>query len=129
MKIAFALLPVALLVGCAHRMHVGVVPSVAEIPPQLPGYFPEVPRARFVYSSGEVNAPGRYDWSPGLTLRDVLHLAEGLTDFADRYSIEITHVDGTVHRLSYAEVELGTAAIQLRPDDRILTRRVVQATR
>lgn len=49
------------------------------------------------YIDGEVNAAGSYPYHSGLTLREAVSLAGGLTERASDSNIEIVSVDGTKH--------------------------------
>lgn len=49
---------------------------------------------RSVYVSGEVKAPGSYEYQPGLTLEKAIAVAGGFTDRADRSDIDIRRSSG-----------------------------------
>jgi protein involved in polysaccharide export with SLBB domain len=52
---------------------------------------------RFVYVDGEFRKPGRYSWTSGMTLKDAIDLAHGISAFAAR--LTIVHADGTKQRI------------------------------
>ena len=47
----------------------------------------------YVYVSGGVHKPGRYNWTKSMTLIDAIQAAGGFTDSASR-RVRIFHVDG-----------------------------------
>lgn len=75
--------------------------------------------------SGEVTSPGKYTYTEGMTLSDLLNLAKDLTDKADtshieliRYSIENNKRIRSIQKLSLKE------NIQLKPYDEISIKRI-----
>jgi protein involved in polysaccharide export with SLBB domain len=86
-RATFALL---FLAGCASAP-----PNFAPVPfvePQLEYYTPE----RSYSIGGEVKAPNRYAWFPGMTLMKAIQSAGDFTEQANRKRIEIQRRDGTV---------------------------------
>jgi hypothetical protein len=75
------------LVGCAQRdKQIAAVAQPAPMMPQhssvLPAQIPRMPPEsgkHFVYVSHEVQRPGCYAWTEGMTLTDVIEAAGGLT--------------------------------------------------
>ena len=66
--------------------------SFAEAAPPKPA----APRPEpYIYLSGGVHRPGRYDWIKGMTLMDAIDEAGGFTDPAPR-KVKIAHFDGTI---------------------------------
>jgi protein involved in polysaccharide export with SLBB domain len=63
--------------------------STASAPPKAGGRQVEP----YIYVSGGVHKPGRYDWTKGMTVIDAIHAAGGFTDPATR-KVRIVHFDG-----------------------------------
>lgn|GEM_PF-6732472 len=61
-----------------------------------------------VYIDGEVRLSARFDWNPEMTLTNLIALAGGFTDFANRTRLEIRRSDGTVERYSYPRILKGS---------------------
>jgi protein involved in polysaccharide export with SLBB domain len=72
-----------------------------------------------VYIDGhEVHSQGKYPWHSGMTVKDLIKAAGGLTEFAAHSSIHITHADGTRDTLRYPSILCGkTKDPVLRPGD------------
>jgi len=56
-------------------------------------------RPNIVSISGEVNNPGFFQYREGLTLKDYLNIAGGITTNAERREIWVTYPDGTSKQL------------------------------
>ncbi len=56
---------------------------------------------RFIFVGGEVNTPGRFIWTNGMTLASVIELAHGYTEAAHRSSAQITDADGSSITINY----------------------------
>jgi len=54
----------------------------------------------WIYVSGGVCAPGRYDWFEDMTVLDAIHAAGGFTNFVTG-QIHILHADGTKEFYKY----------------------------
>jgi hypothetical protein len=115
------------LVGCAQQdRQIAAVAQPAPMMPQhssvLPAQIPRVPPESgkpFVYVSREVQLPGCYAWTEGMTLTDVIEAAGGLTSFAGS-RIRISHVDGTTHVYHYGQIKKhGSKDPLLRVGDRV----------
>ena len=74
-----------------------------------------------VYIVGhEVHSQGKYPWRDGMTVKDLIKAANGLTEFAGHSGIHITHADGTQDTFKYASILSGkTKDPTLRPGDRV----------
>jgi hypothetical protein len=72
-----------------------------------------------VYIDGhEVHSQGKYPWHSGMTVKDLIKEAGGLSEFAGHSRIHITHADGTRDTFSYASILRGkTEDPILRPGD------------
>ncbi|BAU48119.1 polysaccharide export protein [Sulfurifustis variabilis] len=81
---------------------------------------------------GSVHHAGRYPWSPGMSVRDLLNAAGGLTDRAHLLEAELTRyvlLEGQAREQSRRVVDLrrvhaGNEALRLEPYDRLVVRRV-----
>lgn len=81
---------------------------------------------------GAVHHAGRYPWRPGMTVRDLLNAAGGLTDRAYLLEAELTRyviAEGQAREQSRRRVDLrnaraNDAALRLEPYDRLVVRRV-----
>lgn len=66
---------------------------------------PSPPRDRraqvepYIYVSGSVRVPGRYDWTEGMTLLDAIKMAGGFID-SSASKVRVLHRDGTVEHYS-----------------------------
>jgi polysaccharide export outer membrane protein len=70
--------------------------------------------------SGEVRRPGHYLWRDGLTLTNAIQLAGGLTEFAFRPRLRISHSDGSAERCNYSAIMKGlTNDVPIRAGDQI----------
>ena len=59
----------------------------------------------YVYIYGGVRKPSRYDWFDGMTVRDAIEAAGGVTyTNSVRVKIAITHIDGTKVLSNYERV-------------------------
>jgi protein involved in polysaccharide export with SLBB domain len=67
-----------------------------DLPQPLPG------NTRFIEVEGEVERPGRFPWTNGMTLSVLIHLAGGLTRQADSARIKL-YFQGGVDNWSYAK--------------------------
>lgn len=78
-------------------------------------------QAPVVAISGEVQAPGSYALSPGMRLSDLLYMAGGLKNDADKQKIQVTRsevVDGGKTRYEYLKVDYaGAGASGLTQDE------------
>jgi polysaccharide export outer membrane protein len=88
---------------------------------------PRDPRWGTVEVSGSVNLPGRFGYSPGDLVGDLLELAYGLSADADTMRLELWRFapgDNEVHRVEWpAGTTYGQwRQIMLLPDDRLLVR-------
>jgi protein involved in polysaccharide export with SLBB domain len=73
-----------------------------------------------VYILGhEVHSQGKYPWHSGMTVKDLIKEAGGLSEFADHSRIHIIHADGRDTRFSYASILSGKIDPMLRPGDRV----------
>jgi len=94
------------LAGCASHSHpqpAVAAPSAASPAPSL--FFRTITIVEtnpVVFVDGEVMRPGRFIWSPGLTLTNAIALAGGFTDFADRRRLEVRR-PGSIERYSYRQ--------------------------
>ncbi|MBN1558487.1 MAG: SLBB domain-containing protein, partial [Lentisphaerae bacterium] len=91
--------------------------------------FSEMQDRQVVFISGEVRKPGEYELTRNMTLCDLLSLANGLTDLADRNHIEIARFPSAA-RSDRVSAESLTAAfdpdgppVMLERNDRVLVRR------
>ena len=76
---------------------------------------------QLIFVGGEVRQPGRFVWSDGLTVTNVIAMAGGFTDFANRSRLEIRRSDGTQERYSYGRILSGlTNNPPLKPNDQIV---------
>jgi hypothetical protein len=111
-RIVIVMVSVLNLVGCAQRdRQIAAVARPAPVTPQSSSVFPaEIRRVSpesgkpFVYVSREVQLPGCYAWTEGMTLTDVIEAAGGLTPFAGP-RIRISHVDGTTQVHRYGQIK------------------------
>ena len=108
MKYLVTFLAIVLFVGCASDSRTSSQPRVTAPAKSLSSPLAYrtitiVETNPVVYVSGEVRRPGRCAWSPGLMLTNVIELAGGFTDFADRRRLEIRH-NGSVERYNYQQV-------------------------
>jgi polysaccharide export outer membrane protein len=116
-------LAVALLSGCVSRNRSAA--NTAEQPqPSAPSLFHTtvviVETNQGIYIDGEVGRPGRFIWSPGMTLTNAIALAGGFTDFAQVARVEIRHLNGSMEHYSYPRIVNGsTNNPTLNPNDRV----------
>jgi len=75
----------------------------------------------FVYN--EAGNVSRIGFSNGMTLRDAISLAGGLSKYADKRRIEFRQVKGPIRFLTAAEIESEGSQIKLRPADVIIVHR------
>jgi len=76
------------------------------------------PETAFVYVDGAFRNRGRYLWTNGMRLKDVIDTADGFTEFAN-YRIKLTHGDGTVKMYNLRGGWSSTNNPVLKPGDRI----------
>jgi len=81
---------------CIHSSRAGSAPPAADKSVEP-----------YVYVSGGVVAPGRYDWFEGMTVLDAVRAAGGFTNFITG-RIHILHVDGTKEFYKYPGTIDGT---------------------
>jgi protein involved in polysaccharide export with SLBB domain len=111
-RVAIILVGVLSLIGCAQRdRQIAAAAQPAPVMPQHNSILPaEIQRVSpesgkpFVYVSREVQLPGCYAWTEGMTLTDVIEAAGGLTPFAGS-RIRISHVDGTTEVYRYGQIK------------------------
>lgn len=73
----------------------------------------------YIYVSGGVIKPGRYDWFPGMTVVDAINAAGGFTDSAGHH-ILILHSDGSRESFNWDTFAFGADKPPvLRADDNI----------
>jgi protein involved in polysaccharide export with SLBB domain len=66
---------------------------------------PSPPRDRraqvepYIYVSGSIRLPGRYDWTDGMSVLDAIKMAGGFIDAAAS-KVRVLHRDGTVEHYS-----------------------------
>jgi hypothetical protein len=77
----------------------------------------------FVFVGGEFRNPGRYTWTNGMTLKEGMDAAGGLTDFATR-PLRLTHWDGSVAQFRLGVGRILTNNPPLKPGDSIMSPRV-----
>ncbi|MFL6713138.1 MAG: SLBB domain-containing protein [Sulfurifustis sp.] len=86
--------------------------------------------AREVGLDGAVHHPGRYPWSPEMTVRDLIDAGGGLNERAYTLEAELTRyvlADGQPRRPTRQVLRLGTDLdLRLQPYDQIVIRRVPQ---
>ena len=81
--------------------------------------------SRRVFITGQINKPGPYPLSPGLTVMQLIAVAGGLTEFADSKNILIMRTENgkpMAHRFNYKEVLEGKKLqqnIELKPGDTV----------
>ena len=91
--------------------------------------FKEMQDRRPVFIGGEVRRPGKYELTRGMTLADLVSLASGLTELADRNHIEIARfpasdVSGRASAESMiASLDGSAAPVLLERNDRVIIRR------
>ncbi len=73
-----------------------------------------------VYVDGEFRKPGRYSWTSGMTLKDAIDLAHGMSAFAAR--LTIVHPDGTKQRIKLPFDRIPLDNPELKAGDLILCR-------
>jgi len=61
-----------------------------------------------VYIDGEVAVSGRFNWTPEMTLTNLIASAGGFTDFANKARLEVRRGDGSVERYSYSRILNGS---------------------
>jgi hypothetical protein len=126
-RVAIGMVSVLSLVGCAQRG--GKIATAAQPAPVVPLHSSVLPAEiqrvspesgkPFVYVSREVQLPGCYVWTEGMTLTDVIEAAGGLTPFAGS-RIRISHVDGTTEVYHYGQIKKhGSRDPLLRAGDRV----------
>ncbi|MGU3316911.1 polysaccharide biosynthesis/export family protein [Sphingomonas sp. M6A6_1c] len=95
--------------GIAQRLAKGLV-NAPKVTAEVIGFRP-------FYILGEVNKPGMYPYSPGLTVFSAVATAQGFTYRANARKVLITHAGETIE----AKVEV-TAATLIEPGDTIRVR-------
>jgi hypothetical protein len=99
-----------LLAGCSASEST-TAPPVAPTPEAPTVYIPpptnktEDASSYVIYVGGEVTHPNRYAWTNGMTLKDALSEAGGLTEFAGRW-LKIVHADGSIEKIRRHEDQL-----------------------
>src|SRR5262245_49547903 len=106
------LMAAALLAGCRTRSQQVATPTAAAPPATSPRYFnPQTITIKLtnsvVFIDGEVSVCGRFDWTPEMTLTNLIALAGGFTDFANRARLEVRHYDGSIERYNYSRIRNG----------------------
>lgn len=89
---------------------------------------------REVVVEGAVHHPGRYPWSPTMTVEDLINAAGGLTERAYAVEAELTRsriIEGksreqTRQVVSLASAERSDARVALQPYDQLVVRRIPQ---
>ena len=78
---------------------------------------------RVIVVQGEVERPGRFSWTEGVTLTNAVELAGGFTPFADTARVIIRRENGSRERHSYARIIRGQAKNPtLKPNDSVEVR-------
>ena len=127
------LMSAALLAGCASRSQLATTrtapPPPAAPPPTFqpfaiiytnPSTVTIVYTNRLVFIDGEVKRPGHVDWNSELTLSNLIAMAGGFTDFANKARLEVRRFDGSVERYSYFRIRNGsTNNPALKPNDQV----------
>ncbi|MGC9324462.1 MAG: polysaccharide biosynthesis/export family protein [Desulfomonilia bacterium] len=82
------------------------------------------PRSKRLYIEGQVNQPGQYTLDRDMTLIQVISMAGGFTEWADRSSIIILRTEGSKKNrftVNYKKIIKGTVEdIAIRPGDTIV---------
>jgi protein involved in polysaccharide export with SLBB domain len=78
---------------------------------------------RVIVVQGEVQRPGRFSWTEGVTLTNAVELAGGFTPFANTERVIIRRGNGSKERHSYARIIQGRAKNpMLKPNDSVEVR-------
>jgi protein involved in polysaccharide export with SLBB domain len=112
-KLIVILFAVVVVTGCASQSHQqpAVAAPTETSAPSLFRTITIVETNPVVFVSGEVMHPGRFIWSPGLTLTNAIALAGGFTDFADRRGLEVRR-PGSIERYSYRQATTNSVLLE-----------------
>ena len=72
----------------------------------------------YFFVSGGVCAPGRYNWTNGMTVLDGINVAGGFTDSAEHW-IKIVHIDGVVESYDRSILDITNKPPWLRAGDEV----------